>query len=101
MTAHSRSRVQLLLRTRELGAMRDVLEYVKTLPGSERETWVETNGQELSMAFQQFMSVSERTLKNMDLDTESLKLSFDLVTMLRETETLVAEVFGDTRSLMS
>ncbi len=95
------TRTQLLIRTRELEAMNEVLLYVQHLEEPQKKQWMQLNGEEMALAFRQFMSVSEYTMRQQSMDAESMQLSYDLIKKLRETENLVQQLFGDQAILVS
>jgi len=95
------TRTQLLIRTRELEAMNEVLMYVQHLDEPQKKQWMQFNGEEMTLAFRQFMSVSEYTMRQQSMDPESMQLSYDLIKKLRETENLVQQLFGDQAILVS
>ena len=95
------NRTQLLIRSRELEAMNQVLVYVQQLNENEKKAWLESNGEEMTLAFRQFMSVSEYTMRQQSMDQESMQFSYELIQRLRETENLVHQLFGDQAILVS
>lgn len=83
------SKFDLLLRTRELAQLEDLLKQIYTYSLDERQAWVEANGDFLALAYEQFISDASQTLQDLSMDDETLKLSRDLVMSLRETGELL------------
>lgn len=95
------SQVHLLIRTRELSALRQLLFYVRKMPPQKRIFWLEENADTLARAFSLFVEASNKTLDHVGTDNESLKLSYELVSGLKETENLVEEILGEENQLRS
>jgi|GEM_PF-1236926 len=94
--------VQLLIRTRELNAFRGLLLHLRHMNPQQRASWLGENVDTLSRAFSLFAEASSRTLdQSMATDYESIRLSYELVTGLRETEELVEEILGSEQALRS
>lgn len=101
MSQQPTSQVLLLIRTRELGALRGLLLHLHRLPPKERTFWLEENADTLTRAFSLFVEASNRTLDQIGIDDESLELSYELVSGLKETEHMVEEILGDEHQLRS
>lgn len=93
--------MQLLIRTRELDAFRGLLHYLDELPPSERHAWLDENVETLARAFSLFVNYSNNTLDQVNTDMESLKLSSELISGLRETEDLVEKILNQNHQLRS
>lgn len=83
------TKFDLVMRTRELAQLEELLKQIYTYSADERRAWVAANGDFLSLAFEQFISEASRTLQDLSLDDETLNLSRDLVMSLRETGELL------------
>ncbi len=101
----SKSRTQstkfnLFLKAREMKQVEEVLQGVMILPETERQQWVEENGEMMSAAFESFIEDSNQTLEEMNFDLESLELSKELVTALRDTTNIVQGILSEKQKLI-
>ena len=72
-----------------------------SLEHHERRQWVEENGDFLTKAFDQFISETSQTLEGMSMDDETMALSKELVTTLRDTSELLDGLVATTQRLRS
>lgn len=93
--------MQLLVRQREVYALRDVLRHVHSLPANQRLNWLNDNGQTMSNAFSLIVDVSEKALSQVPTDSESLALTTQLIEALRETEQLATDLFEHSHAGLS
>ena len=78
----------------------EVLRGVIILPEPERQAWVVENGALMSAAFESFIEDSNLTLEEMNFDMESLELSKELVTSLRDTMNIVQGILSEKQTLI-
>lgn len=101
MSVQINSQIQLLIRTRELSALRGLLTYLDSLPPTQRTQWLGENVDTLTRAFSLFVEMSNRTLNHVNTDMESIKLSSELINGLKETEDLVEKILSQGHQLRS
>jgi len=93
------AKFNLFLKAREMRQVEKVLEQILILPEQSRRRWVEENGEMMSAAFESFIEDSNQTLEEMNLDLESLELSKELVTALRDTTNIVQGILSEKQKL--
>lgn len=89
---------QLYLKVREIKGIRKVLQEVEQLPFPERESWIEEYGDMINSAIDAFVDDSSITFENIFGDDETLTLSQELVTTLKDTiETVEGMLYPDSQ----
>lgn len=89
---------KLFLKVREIKGIRKILQEVEQLPFQERESWIEEYGDMINSAIDDFVDDSTISFDNIFGDDETLNLSQELVTTLKDTiETVEGMLYPDSQ----
>lgn len=100
-TPTSSLKFNLFLKAHELKEVSKVLENVLLLSEKERKIWAKDNGEVINQAIDSFVKDSNATLSELTFDEETLQLSKELVTSLRDTVDMVQDILFDGHKLSS
>lgn len=95
------TKFNLFLKAHEMKQVEELLRQVMMLPKKERKQWVKENGALMHEAYELFIEDSSLTLEEMNFDSESLELSKELVTALRDTSNIVQGILSEKQNLTS
>lgn len=87
------NQMRLLIRQRELVAIRDLLRRVSKFSLRERQAWLDENAQTILHALSIVVENAQESMSEVPNDFDSLVLVNDLVSVLQETEQLADLVF--------
>lgn len=93
------SKFGLFVKAREIDQARDALHHLQLLSIDQRKTWFEENGDLLNAIFNRFIDDSNALLNAVEMDDESLQLSYRIVEGLRESMHLVGEMVYQSQEL--
>lgn len=83
---------ELFVRTHYIEGLTKEFEKVSLLPSKQRLAWVEENEQLLSNVLDKLMFDSDLAMNGMSLDAQTMALSADFVTKLRQAATLMRQI---------
>ena len=83
------AKFELFLKAHEIKQINQVLRQVMRLPKAARERWLRECGEFVAEGFDSFIDESNEVLDGLQLDSESMILSKDLVVTLRESLNMV------------
>ncbi len=83
---------ELFVRTHYIEGLTKEFEKVSLLPSKKRIEWVEENEQLLSNVLDKLMFDSDLAMDGMKLDTQTMALSADFVTKLRQAAVLMKQI---------
>lgn len=82
-------RFDLQMRTYDLQQLAQVLQRVYSFSAADKKLWVNDNGDIIMQAFDQLVWETSQHLEGLRMDTETLTISKDFVTTLRDTGELL------------
>lgn len=91
----------LSLKTREAEQVAGFIKELQALPATERQAWLDSNGQTVDQALQMFADKATATLDGMQLDGETMTMTMELVKSLREVVSTLQGLNGVPDSQLS
>lgn len=89
---------QLFVKLREIKAVASLLQEVRSKTSDERQAWLQDNEPLIASLVNDFTDDSLARLQGIGTDRETVKLSVDLVTSLRQTLLLLDSLMIDTKT---
>jgi hypothetical protein len=91
-------RFQLFVKVREIKELASLLQEVRLKSTAERQAWLEDNEPIIADLVNEFTDESLSRLQGIGTDRETVNLSVDLVTSLRQTLLLLDSLMIDTKT---
>jgi hypothetical protein len=89
----------MYVKIRELSQIGDGLRRIIALPESDKKAWVRNNEGYLSEMMESVLHDTFGTIDGMQLDSEGLELSLQLVTVMRETMDVMQNIMRHSRTI--
>lgn len=97
----SSPKFRLFLKNREIQEVKQLLNHVLHMPGQQRSAWIEQYGDFVNQAFDALVDDSNFVLDELPYDEDTLEMSHELVTSLRDALQLMEGILSDQPQLVS
>lgn len=94
-------KTDLFIKSNQLRQMSQQLERIMLLPKKKKEAWVRENEGFLNKMMDDFAHDSDLVLEALDGDSQTVALSMEYVTNLRDVMNVVRSIYYDNRRLQS
>jgi hypothetical protein len=91
----------LYVKSREIQQISDSLQRILMLPVEQRQEWLQEHESIIAELMDSFMDDSVLALDGLQLDKESMELSVELVTQMRDAVNMIHRIFSNDDSLVS
>lgn len=91
----------LYVKSKEISQIVGSLKYVMLLPATERKKWISTNESMMMELMDSFIDDSVLAMDGLQLDQESMNLSVELVTNMRDAMNMINNIFSGRKKLKS
>ncbi len=92
-------KTELFIGIHQLERMNDQLENILLLPKKEREVWVTQNRDRLNQLMDRLFEQSQLALQGVDGDVQTMQLSMEYVSHLRDVMNVMHSIFYGKKSL--
>lgn len=92
-------KTELFTGIHQLERMNDQLENIMLLPRKKRDTWVEQNRERLNQLMDRLFEHSQIALQGVDGDVQTMQLSVEYVSHLRDVMNVMHSIFYGKKSL--
>ena len=91
----------LFVKSREIKQIVGSLQQILLLPAKEKSTWIKMHEAMIGDLMDSFMDDSILAMDGLQLDQESMNLSVELVTHMRDAMNMINSIFSEQKRLVS